>query len=144
MDTPPRDEESEPQPISGAVVVVGFALMVEGILISIASLPLILFAGIGLIGLPSGAALMWAGWLLAGLSEGNARRASVVTLIAGGTVTFFSVFLIAMTTCASVVNCGSAQSYVLFVVPLTVGAFNLACAALLWRRGTTVSRPPPP
>lgn len=142
MDTPTRNEESEQPKVSGIIVVVGFILMVEGILISLASVPLVLFGGIGLLGMVGGAALIWAGWLLAGLSEGNARRASVVTIVAGGAVTFLIVVLIAMTTCASFVNCYSTPSYALFLLPLTFGAFNLACAVLLWRRGTTESRVP--
>ncbi len=135
MDTPPQDSEKERPAVSGVVVVIGFALMVEGILASIASIPLILFGGIGLLGAAGGAGLVWAGWLLAGLSEGNARLASLITLIAGGAVTFVGVLLIAMATCASFMNCGPAQSYGAFLPPMALGAFNLSCAMLLWRRG---------
>ena len=136
MDTPPQDGEKERPAVSGAAVVIGFALMVEGILASIASIPLVLFGGIGLLGAAGGAGLVWAGWLLAGLSEGNARLASLITLIAGGAVTFVGVLLIAMATCASFMNCGPTQSYGAFLLPVALGAFNLACAVLLWRRGS--------
>jgi hypothetical protein len=134
METP-EPEVSEHPNVAGPVVVLGFALMVEAILIFIVSVPLVLFAGIGVLGLIGGGALSWAGWLLAGLSVGNYKAAGIVTAIAGIGVAVFSALAFAMASCASFVNCGPSPSYIGLVVwVVLLSGFNLLCAALLWRR----------
>jgi len=134
METPEPEGNEHPN-VAGPVVVLGFALMVEAILIFIVSVPLVFFAGIGVLGLIGGGALMWAGWLLAGLSAGDYKAAGIVTAIACIGVALFSVLVFAMASCASFMNCGPSPSYIGLVAwVVLLSGFNLLCAVLLWRR----------
>lgn len=110
--------------------------MVEAILVGIGCLFLLFFSPpFGLVGLLGSGVLMWAGWLLAGLSAGNYALASVLTAIAGGGMALFTIVLVALTSCRSFVSCGSGQSdYLLLVLLSAFDLFNLLCAAILWRR----------
>lgn len=131
----PGSDNNEYPDVAGPVVALGFAVIVEGILIFIASIPPVFFAGVGILGLIGGGALMWAGWLLAGLSVGHYKTAGVVTAIAGIGVAAFSVLVFAMASCASFMNRGPSPSYIGLVAwVVLLGGFNLLCAALPWRR----------
>lgn len=137
----PENDDGYPD-VAGPVVILGFALMVEATLLLIGCLLVLLFSPFALIGLFGSATLMWAGWLLAGLSVGNYRLASILTVIAGSGMAVFSLVLVALASCRSFVNCGSGPSdYSLFALPIALGLFNLLCAGILWRRTAKLSRP---
>ena len=128
---PPVDDSGDYAKVSGPVVVIGFALVMEAILVGLGSMAALIH---GLVGMAAGGALMWAGWLLAGLSTGDFKRASIVTATLGVTGGILGLLLTVEATCQSFENCVSAQAYGVFLLPAGFVAFNVVCATLLWRR----------
>lgn len=113
----------------------GFLLIAEAIGIAVLSVGEILRSvdGIGVMGLLFGAALGWAGKLLAGFGYSPAKGKSAAMLLLGINLAVGFLMFVVLPTAICAVNCGTGPLQV-SRWPLLILAFNIACAIVLWRR----------
>jgi hypothetical protein len=114
--------------------VVGFLMIVEGVLCAVASLPFLVFGGLGVFGVAAGVAQGWLGFALIGVARADPKVAAASSVAAGAAIAFVVFMVMVFVSCNSIVNCGSGSVIPHFVVAGLVAGLNLCGAALFWRR----------
>lgn len=130
--TPPKEPETG-NSATEAEKLIGGSLMLEGVTILIASLPLVLLGGLGLFGMAAGGALIWSGAVLIGETRAAPQLAFIVTLIAGVLAVFITLMASTIMACASIMNCGSVSGTV-WIASAIVAVLNIIALTMLARR----------
>jgi hypothetical protein len=120
--------------------ITGGLMAVEGVLCTVFSVPFLMFGPVGLFGIAAGVAQVWVSLAVMRAIEGHEKAAAIASLVVGAGFAFMAFVLMAIASCASFVNCGSASEVPLFVATAIAAALNLLGAALLWKRARPQGR----
>jgi hypothetical protein len=140
--------ELTPQPSSTAgniSTAAGYGLVIQTGIVGFASVPLVLFAGFGLVGLLACAGLAWPAQILLSGAVKYARLAGVVVVLAGAASAAVVFLAAVLFSCRSFMNCGSSDLTLPLALPAAFVVLDLLCAVLLFRRSLarTPSAPQP-
>jgi hypothetical protein len=118
--------------------VFGVLLIVEGVLVGLASLPLLILAGLGVIGLAIAASFCWSGAVLLGRAEGNMKIAAAVTVVSGGTLSFLTYGFLLAASCG--VNCPPTLPPIVVWWPIALAVLNALCVIVMLTTRTHATR----
>lgn len=133
-DKPPRSLRSGPFRL-----IAGLLMIVEGAIASFLAAFFVATPGgllpvLAMLAVMSGAAICWAGALLAGFITGNRRAAAVLVLVLGAALALFGFAVMVFISCGGGVNCPYRMQAHVYALPIAFAAFNAICAAMLWQR----------